>query len=144
MRARVYVGAAGIDPTFPDEQRQRLQTALDAAGVSYVIDTRRTQGTGLGNGVWCTTKRHRTALGTVVELLETGHAAVAMRYQWRTQVGSDETVRGESGVVGVLLTASSAMAQRGPACMTVACDLQADWAGKHKRANRDRECDARG
>jgi hypothetical protein len=31
MRARVYVGAAGIDPTFPDEQRQRLQTALDAA-----------------------------------------------------------------------------------------------------------------
>ena len=33
------------------------------------------------------------------------------------------------GVVGVLLTASSAMAQRGPACMTVACDLQADWAG---------------
>jgi len=39
MRARVYVGAAGIDPTFPDEQRQRLQTALDAAGVSYVIDT---------------------------------------------------------------------------------------------------------
>ena len=24
MRARVYVGAAGIDPTFPEEQRQRL------------------------------------------------------------------------------------------------------------------------
>ena len=39
MRARVYVGAAGIDPTFPDEQRQRLQTALDAAGVSYEIET---------------------------------------------------------------------------------------------------------
>lgn len=34
------------------------------------------------------------------------------------------------GVVGaLLLTASSAMAQRGPACTTVACDLQADWAG---------------
>jgi hypothetical protein len=33
------------------------------------------------------------------------------------------------GVLGVLLTASSATAQRGPACMTVACDLQADWAG---------------
>ena len=32
------------------------------------------------------------------------------------------------GVVGVLLTASSAMAQRGPACTTVACDIQADWA----------------
>jgi hypothetical protein len=33
------------------------------------------------------------------------------------------------GVVGLLLTASPAMAQRGPACTTVACDLQADWAG---------------
>jgi uncharacterized damage-inducible protein DinB len=33
------------------------------------------------------------------------------------------------GLMGVLLTASSALAQRGPACTTVACDLQADWAG---------------
>ena len=35
------------------------------------------------------------------------------------------------GVIGVLLAASSAMAQgRGaPACTTVACDVQADWAG---------------
>jgi uncharacterized damage-inducible protein DinB len=33
------------------------------------------------------------------------------------------------GTIGVLLMASSAMAQRGPACTTVACDLQADWAG---------------
>jgi hypothetical protein len=33
------------------------------------------------------------------------------------------------GIVGVLLTASSAVAQGGaPACTTVACDLQADWA----------------
>ena len=39
MRARIYVGAAGIDPTFPDDQRQRLQTALDAAGVNYAIET---------------------------------------------------------------------------------------------------------
>jgi len=39
MRARIYVGAAGIDPTFPDEQRQRLQTALDSAGVNYAIET---------------------------------------------------------------------------------------------------------
>lgn len=39
MRARVYVGAAGIDPTFPDEQRQRLETALSEAGVSYEVDT---------------------------------------------------------------------------------------------------------
>ena len=35
------------------------------------------------------------------------------------------------GIIGVLLAASSAMAQgRGaPACTTVACDVQADWAG---------------
>jgi carboxymethylenebutenolidase len=39
MRARIYVGAAGIDPTFPDEQRQRLQKALDAASVNYAIET---------------------------------------------------------------------------------------------------------
>ena len=39
MRARVYVGAAGIDPTFPDEQRRRLETALTQAGVAYTIET---------------------------------------------------------------------------------------------------------
>lgn len=39
MRARVYVGAAGIDPTFPEEQRQRLETALSQAGVNYEIET---------------------------------------------------------------------------------------------------------
>jgi len=39
MRARVYVGAAGIDPTFPDEQRRRLETALTEAGVSHTIET---------------------------------------------------------------------------------------------------------
>lgn len=39
MRARVYVGAAGIDPTFPEEQRQRLETALTQAGVSHIIET---------------------------------------------------------------------------------------------------------
>jgi carboxymethylenebutenolidase len=39
MRARVYVGAAGIDPTFPEEQRQRLETALTQAGVSHTIET---------------------------------------------------------------------------------------------------------
>lgn len=39
MRARVYVGAAGIDPTFPDDQRQRLETALTEAGVRYTVET---------------------------------------------------------------------------------------------------------
>jgi carboxymethylenebutenolidase len=39
MRARIYVGAAGIDPTFPDEQRQRLETALAQAGITYTIET---------------------------------------------------------------------------------------------------------
>jgi carboxymethylenebutenolidase len=39
MRARIYVGAAGIDPTFPDEQRHRLEAALGEAGVAYTIET---------------------------------------------------------------------------------------------------------
>jgi carboxymethylenebutenolidase len=39
MRGRVYVGAAGHDPTFPDEQRQRLDAALSEAGVTYTIET---------------------------------------------------------------------------------------------------------
>jgi carboxymethylenebutenolidase len=39
MRARIYVGAAGIDPTFPDEQRQRLEAALTDAGVGYTVET---------------------------------------------------------------------------------------------------------
>lgn len=38
MRARVYVGAAGIDPTFPDEQRRRLEAALADAGVPHTIE----------------------------------------------------------------------------------------------------------
>jgi carboxymethylenebutenolidase len=39
MRAKVYVGAAGIDPSFPDAQRQRLETALSDARVDYTIET---------------------------------------------------------------------------------------------------------
>jgi carboxymethylenebutenolidase len=39
MRGRIYVGAAGIDPTFPDEQRQRLEAALAQAGVPHTIET---------------------------------------------------------------------------------------------------------
>jgi carboxymethylenebutenolidase len=38
MRARIYVGAAAIDPTFPDEQRRRLESALTAAGVDFTIE----------------------------------------------------------------------------------------------------------
>jgi carboxymethylenebutenolidase len=38
IRARLYVGVAGIDPTFDDAQRQRLQEALDAAGVTCVLE----------------------------------------------------------------------------------------------------------
>jgi carboxymethylenebutenolidase len=38
MRARLYVGVAGIDPGFTDEQRQRLDTALREAGVNYEIE----------------------------------------------------------------------------------------------------------
>jgi carboxymethylenebutenolidase len=38
MRARLYVGVAGIDPGFTDEQRQRLDAALREAGVNYEIE----------------------------------------------------------------------------------------------------------
>ena len=37
MKAAVYVGVAGIDPTFDEAQRRRLEEALDAAGVKYVL-----------------------------------------------------------------------------------------------------------
>ena len=39
IRAFVYVGAAGIDPTFDDAQAQRLTAALDEAGVRYRFET---------------------------------------------------------------------------------------------------------
>jgi carboxymethylenebutenolidase len=38
MRASIYIGVAGIDPTFDEAQRARLQSALDAAGVTYVLE----------------------------------------------------------------------------------------------------------
>jgi carboxymethylenebutenolidase len=38
IRARVYVGAAGIDATFDDAQRQRLESALTTAGVDYTLE----------------------------------------------------------------------------------------------------------
>lgn len=38
IRARVYVGIAGIDPGFTDEQRQRLDAALGTAGVDYTLE----------------------------------------------------------------------------------------------------------
>jgi len=38
MRARVYVGAAEIDPSFPKEQQERLARALSAAGVTYTLE----------------------------------------------------------------------------------------------------------
>lgn len=38
IRARVYVGAGGLDPTFDDVQRQRLESALTEAGVDYTIE----------------------------------------------------------------------------------------------------------
>jgi carboxymethylenebutenolidase len=39
MRARVYVGVAEIDPSFPPEQQHRLETALSDGGVDYTIET---------------------------------------------------------------------------------------------------------
>ena len=39
IRARVYVGGAMEDQSFPDEQKQRLEQALTAANVDHVIET---------------------------------------------------------------------------------------------------------
>lgn len=38
IRARVYIGAAEIDPSFPPEQQQRLEQAFTAAGVRHTIE----------------------------------------------------------------------------------------------------------
>jgi carboxymethylenebutenolidase len=39
IKARVYVGAATEDPSFPEDQKQRLAQALTAAHVDHVIET---------------------------------------------------------------------------------------------------------
>jgi len=39
IRARVYVAGAVEDPSFPDEQKQRLLEALRAAGVDHTVET---------------------------------------------------------------------------------------------------------
>ena len=38
MRARVYIGVAEIDPSFPPEQQQRLEKALIEGGVDHTIE----------------------------------------------------------------------------------------------------------
>lgn len=39
MRARVYVGAAEVDASFPQDQQDRLEQALTEAGVVHTIET---------------------------------------------------------------------------------------------------------
>jgi carboxymethylenebutenolidase len=39
MRGKLYVGVAGIDPGFPAEQQNRLETALREAQVDYTLET---------------------------------------------------------------------------------------------------------
>ena len=39
MKARVYVAGASEDPSFPDEQKARLEEALTKAGVDHTIET---------------------------------------------------------------------------------------------------------
>src|SRR5262249_5448747 len=38
MRAALYVGVAGIDPHFLPEEKDRLESALSAAGVAHTIE----------------------------------------------------------------------------------------------------------
>jgi carboxymethylenebutenolidase len=39
MKARIYVGGASDDASFPDAQKEKLDQALTAAGVEHVIET---------------------------------------------------------------------------------------------------------
>ena len=39
IKARIYVGAATEDPSFPDDMKQRLEQALTQAGVDHRIET---------------------------------------------------------------------------------------------------------
>ena len=38
IKAKVYVGGASEDPSFPDEQKQRLDESLTKAGVTHTIE----------------------------------------------------------------------------------------------------------
>jgi carboxymethylenebutenolidase len=38
MRAAIYVGIAGIDAHFTPEEKQRLESALQSAGVEHTIE----------------------------------------------------------------------------------------------------------
>jgi carboxymethylenebutenolidase len=38
MRGEIYVGIAGIDPHFTLEEKQRLQSALESAGVKHTVE----------------------------------------------------------------------------------------------------------
>lgn len=38
MRGQIYVGIAGIDPHFTPEEKQRLESALQSAGVSHEVE----------------------------------------------------------------------------------------------------------
>jgi carboxymethylenebutenolidase len=48
IKARVYVGMAGVDSSFPPEQSARLAEALRVAGVDYVLENY----VGMSHG-WC-------------------------------------------------------------------------------------------
>lgn len=39
IKAPLYIGAAMEDPSFPDEQKQRLEQALTTAGVTFQLET---------------------------------------------------------------------------------------------------------
>jgi carboxymethylenebutenolidase len=39
IKARVYIGRASEDPTFPDDMLARLESALNEGGVAHTIET---------------------------------------------------------------------------------------------------------
>jgi len=48
IKARLYIGSAGVDRSFPPEQSSRLDEALRAAGVDYIMENY----VGMEHG-WC-------------------------------------------------------------------------------------------
>ncbi|MGH9045801.1 MAG: dienelactone hydrolase family protein [Acidimicrobiales bacterium] len=84
MRATVYVGGASDDASFPPEQRDRLDQALEEAGVRHTIET------------------YPASHGFAVPDNPTYHAAAAERHWeamtdlFRSSLGSDGTGTGSS------------------------------------------------
>jgi carboxymethylenebutenolidase len=80
VRARIYIGVAGIDPMFGGEEEGRLATALRHAGVDHTIET-----------------YAGAAHGFVMEDLPAGNAAAANRHWTRLSTHLRECFQSAEG-----------------------------------------------